>query len=192
MGLGLGDVVRRAVLAVSVTVGALVATAAQGTTGRSGLSSLTRAGREPLLIPAAMRAALARAGASPRGHALAQRSGKTFVEFPRAGNGNCYGIRKRDAARFAFTCWSDFPSPAHPILDQSVFGAKAGEPIHVIEAQGFAADGVAAVEVEDATGTAVARTPVVANVYSITALPRTGVRLVALDDEDRALFAVPR
>jgi hypothetical protein len=184
--------VRRAVFASFVLAGALASTAAQGTTDRLGLSSIANGGRERIVAGPAMRAELQPAGAGSEGRVLARRDGRTFIEFARAGNGNCYGIQKRDAARFAFTCWSDFPSPAHPILDQSVFGADAGEPIHLIEAQGFAADGVSVIAVEDATGTPIARVPVVANVYRLEGLPKTGVRLVALDASGRVLFAVPR
>jgi hypothetical protein len=182
----------RAVVAACVAVVALAATSAQGTTDRSRLSSLTNGGREPALVGAAMRAELRRAGATATGRIVARRDGKTFMEFHRAGDGNCYGIEKRRAARFSFTCWPDFPSPAHPILDQSVFGASTGDPIHLIEAQGFAADGVAAIAVEDATGTTLARIPVVANAYSLRGPSNAAVRLVALDVDGRVLFAVPR
>ena len=188
----MGDVVRRASLALCVGIVAMAATSAQGTTDRRDLSSLANRSREPVSVRGGMRVALQRAGAAARGRVLARRNGKTFMEFARAGSGNCYGIRKRDAVRFSFTCWSDFPSTAHPILDQSVFGANVGEPIHVMEAQGFAADGVAAVAVEDATSARIARVPVVGNVYSIERLPATGIRLVALDASGRVLFAVPR
>jgi hypothetical protein len=192
MGIGMGNVLRRASLAAAVACAALAATSAQGTTDRLGLSSFANHGRGPAAVAPAMRAALQRAGAVAPGRMLALRDGRAFIEFDRATGGNCYGIRRREVARFSFTCWSDFPSTAHPLLDQSVFGANVGEPIHVIEAQGFAADGVAAVAVEDATGTTVARTSVVGNVYSIEGLPATGIRLVALDGSGRVLFAVPR
>lgn len=183
---------RRVLLTLPCVAVALVSTSAQGTADRLGLSSLANAGRGSIAVGAAMRAELERAGAEARGRVLAHRNGAAFVEFTRAAGGNCYGIRKRDAARFAFTCWSDFPSAAHPILDQSVFGANVGEPIHLIEAQGFAADGVAGIRVEDSAGATIARVPVVDNVYRIEDVPQSAVRLVAVAADGRALSAVPR
>jgi hypothetical protein len=125
-------------------------------------------------------------------HMMAVLNQKEFVHLTRGDHGNCFGIKKRDETRFAFTCWDDFPSAAHPILDQSVFGAEAGEPIHVIQVDGFAADGIVEIDATDASGSVLARTPVIGNVYSLEAVPPAAVRLVALDAKGRPAFAVPR
>jgi hypothetical protein len=129
---------------------------------------------------------------SNRSHSMGVQNGREFVHFAKGDHRNCYGIKQRDATRFAFTCWDDFPSAAHPILDQSIFGADNGEPIHLIEVEGFAADGVVEIDATDAAGSVLARTPVVGNVYSLEAVPPAAVRLTALDAKGRTVFAVPR
>jgi hypothetical protein len=198
MGVGLGYRLRtrfgmalRMSLALPVVVLATAAAAAQGRTDRLELSTITNSGHVVLEIDARMRTELRHANASTRAMVMAVRHEKTFVEFGRTGKGNCFGIKRRAATRFSFTCWTDFPSPAHPILDESVFGADLGEPIHLIEAQGFAADGVASIAVEDAAGTVLSQTPVIDNVYSLETFSKSGVRLIAFDAAGRVVFAVP-
>jgi hypothetical protein len=139
-----------------------------------------------------MAAHLRRAGADPHGKLLAVRDGKSFLQFARDGNGDCFGIKKGNSQHFSFTCWDSFPSPAHPVLDDSTFGASVGEPIHALDVQGFAADGVASVAAEDVAGTVLALAPVMGNVYNLDAAPPSAVRLVALAADGTALFAVPR
>jgi hypothetical protein len=133
-----------------------------------------------------------------RGHAvnarlsvMAVRNGLEFVRSTRGEHRNCFGFAKHEVT-VALTCWDDFPSPAHPILDESVFGADRGEPLHVIQLQGFAADGVVEIDATDRDGDVLARTPVTDNVYSLDAVPPAAVRIVALDSSGRTVFAVPR
>src|SRR5204863_9910928 len=139
-----------------------------------------------------MRLELEHAGIAPRARLLAVRGRKTFVRLGGPGNDHCYAVKKGSAAQFGVTCWNDFPSAAHPILDLSTFGADAGGPVHVLDAQGITADGVASIVFTDGGGAVVARAPVTANVYASAGVPASAVRIVALDAEGRMLFAVPK
>ena len=193
MGIGLGSLVRRGVFALPVVfLVAAAAAAAGGRTDRLELATISNHGHGDVAVTRLMAAHLRRAGADPHGKILAERNGKTFVQFARDGTGDCFAIEKEKAKQFSFTCWDRFPSPDHPILDDSTFGANVGEPIHAIDIQGFTADGVASIVVEDAAGTALAVAPVVGNVYDLDYASPSAVRLVALAADGRPLFAVPR
>jgi hypothetical protein len=192
MGIRLGTFLKRSALALPVVLVAAAAAAAGERTDRVELTSISNHGQAPVEVSRMMAAHLRRAGADPHGRVLAVRGRKSFLQFARDGNGDCFGIKKGKSQRFSFTCWDSFPSPEHPLLDDSTFGANRGEPIHVLDTQGFAADGVASVALEDAAGTVLALTPVMGNVYNLEAVPPSAVRLVALGADGKPVFAVPR
>ena len=73
-----------------------------------------------------------------------------------------------------------------------MFGSDNGEPIHVIEVEGFAANGVVAIDLVDPAGVTLARVPTAGNVYSLAAVPPSTVRLVAVNPAGRPVAAVPR
>jgi hypothetical protein len=177
---------------VVVLLVAAAAVAAQARPQHGDLANVANVGRIPVRLAPAMREELRHARIAPRARLLAVHNGSTFVRLGGPGNDHCYGVKKGAADQFGFTCWDDFPSAAHPILDLSTFGSDDGGPMHVLDAQGIAADGVASVVFTDVSGTVVARAPVTANVYSSAALPAAAVRIVALDGKGRMLFAVPK
>jgi hypothetical protein len=74
-----------------------------------------------------------------------------------------------------------FPSPARPIIDFSRF--SNGE--HVA---GFAADGVASVDLLDAAGNVIASAPVSDNVYAIAGPPAGGAAVEALDAQGTVVY----
>ena len=166
--------------------------AAQGRGDGRPFTRIGNRGHAVLRLTPAVKRRLARADARGPIAVLAARNGKDFVRFSSSDHGDCYGVRRHGADTFAFTCWNDFPSPAHPLLDESVFGADDGEPLHAMVLQGFAADGVAAIEALDSSGAVLDRVPVAANVYSLDAVPRSAVRLIAVDSSGDAVAAIPR
>ena len=113
---------------------------------------------------------------------IATRNGRAFFVADRAGGGLCVSVADVGAPGVigSILCTPDFPSPARPILDESVFGPISSPQVHRLE--GFAADGVASVAVVTVDGIE-ATTRVGGNVYSRTDdLPKEPVRkLVALD-----------
>lgn len=186
-----GSVMIRTASFVSILLVAAVAAAAQAWPQHGGLASIANGGHAAVVLTAAMQTELRRAHVAPHARLLAVRGNRTFVRLGNPGNDHCYGVEKGAAGQFGFTCWDDFPSPAHPILDLSTFGAEGGGPIHLLDAEGVAADGVSTLAFVDAAGVVVGRVPVTRNVYSVAAPPQSTVRIVALDDRGRMLFAVP-
>jgi hypothetical protein len=79
-----------------------------------------------------------------------------------------------------------------PILDLSTveISPTAGQP-HLLRAEGFAADGVAAVALVDAHGGIVKRLPVTGNVYYDDAVPSNATGLEALAADGQELAQVP-
>ena len=85
-----------------------------------------------------------------------------------------------------------FPSPANPVLDYSwlpVTLGGAGDS-QIAQLKGFAADGVASVELIASDGTIVAAAAVEGNVYASTPLPPTtsGATIIALDSHANAVW----
>jgi hypothetical protein len=193
MGFGLGiRIVKRLSLLLPIVFLAVVSAAAQGGNDDSALSTISNTGHAVVSVDRAMKPALDGAGVDTPITVMAVRDQKQFVRFASKDRGLCFGVRNPDAAHFAFTCWNDFPSRAHPILDESAFGAETGEPLHILGLQGFAADGVAAIDLTDAAGVMLTRVPVTGNVYNLQAPPPSTVRLVAVDAAGKTLFSVPR
>lgn len=76
-----------------------------------------------------------------------------------------------------------FPSPDRPILDESLVGQDKGEPaMHYMRVEGFAADGVAAIRLLNATGNVIGTAIVNDNVYSLDAMPTEPVTSIAAVD----------
>lgn len=123
---------------------------------------------------------------------IATRNGRAFFVADRAGGGLCVSVADVGAPRVigSILCTPDFPSPARPILDESVFGPMISSP-HVHRLEGFAADGVASVAVVTVDGLE-AVTSVEGNVYSRTdGLPKEPVReIVALDANGERLYGM--
>jgi len=137
------------------------------------------AGVEPRL-PASTEASMARVGAANL-RRIATRDGNSYYVANRAGGGLCVTIVHRgDRTPFSgYLCSPDFPSPKMPIADESVFGAGSIDDPIVTRLEGFAADGVASVEVVTLSGSRAAA-DVEDNVYLRTDdLPRERVREIS-------------
>lgn len=86
-----------------------------------------------------------------------------------------------------------FPSPERPVLDQSVIEVSREDASpHVVRLEGLAADAVKSVALTEETGSILARTPVIDNVYvRTTGLPRGPVsRIVALDQRGETIWTM--
>lgn len=128
----------------------------------------------------------------PTGKALlmAERGAIAFFRIPLADGGSCFytGRRADDGERYDVgggACGGGFPTPSHPILDQSPIQADGPGGFLVMRIEGFAADGVKTVAVTDLSGKVVAETAVTQNVYKITAYPPGGVSELRALDEGR-------
>jgi hypothetical protein len=128
---------------------------------------------------------------------IAERAGRAYFVVDKRDGSHCYAVGYTGQADLfgQITCPISpaFPSPERPILDLAVYhgqfapsggGASPGGMTCCLwRLEGFAADGVASVGVETASGTVEAVTPVQDNVYIRTSkLPSEAVRaIVALD-----------
>jgi hypothetical protein len=137
---------------------------------------------------------LRRVGAVGSVRLIAVRGTRRYYRITRRAGRDCFGIGATAASgdHFSVACSAAFPSPERPILDRSVFGADTGESLHVITLEGFAADGVATIGLENLAGVVARRIRVTGNVYRLGAVPPGLVRIVALDTNGKVLFAVPK
>ncbi len=142
-------------------------------------------------VPASAQESLTRAKAAHL-RLIATRDGRSYYVANLAGGGLCVTITwpgDPDPLR-GYLCSPNFPSPRQPVADKSAF-AGAPEAPKVRRLEGFAADGVTAIEVIAANGSRVT-TPVEDNVYLRTdGLPRTPVReVLALDASGQPVATV--
>jgi hypothetical protein len=85
-----------------------------------------------------------------------------------------------------------FPSADMPILDlPTVEISRTEGQAHLLRAEGFATDGVAAVALVDAHGSIIQRLPVTGNVYYDDAIPSNTTGLEALAATGQVLAQVP-
>jgi hypothetical protein len=85
---------------------------------------------------------------------IATREGTSYYVADREGGGLCVTINYLGTRHpfSGYLCSPDFPSPKMPILDETVFGGPLAAPV-VRRLEGFAADGVASVELVTVAGT---------------------------------------
>jgi hypothetical protein len=104
-------------------------------------------------LPASAKESLARVQ-SANLRRIATREGTSYYVADREGGGLCVTIvRPDDRTPFSgYLCSPDFPSPEQPIADESVFGSSPAAPV-IRRLEGFAADGVARVELVTVDGT---------------------------------------
>jgi hypothetical protein len=131
----------------------------------------------------------------PTGRAflMATRGETAYLRVPLKDGETCF-FTGRAAKRGAFdlgggSCWN--PAPRFPILDLSPIQASGPGGFQVLQVQGFAADGVASIALEDLGGQTIAEAAVRDNVYKLTAYPPGGVSaLVARDTGEHVLQRV--
>jgi hypothetical protein len=129
---------------------------------------------------------------------MARRGGRAFYRI----GAECFATGPARPTTQSFSqigCPTQFPSPASPILDFTVFhspGASAeGRPrrLTVYRSTGFAADGVAKVAFVDGAGEVVAETPVVDNTYIFDLSPSgENLRIAAFSTTGERVFEQPK
>jgi len=104
-------------------------------------------------LPASAEESLARVQAADL-RRIATREGTSYYVADREGGGLCVTINYPGTRHpfSGYSCSPDFPSPKMPVLDESVFGGPPTAPV-IRRLEGFAADGVASVEVVTLAGT---------------------------------------
>jgi hypothetical protein len=117
---------------------------------------------------------------------MATRGSTAYLRVPRDDGATCFftgrAAKKRGAFDLGSGSCSWTPVARFPILDDSPIQASGPGGFKVLQVQGFAADGVATIALEDLEGRTIAESAVRDNVYKLTAYPPGGVSaLVALD-----------
>lgn len=125
-------------------------------------------------LPEERRAALRKAGLTEI-RRLATVAGTSFYVFEFSSGRRCYdAVHRPKIVGGIGRCLAPsraFPTPEDPVLDLSLVGADAGEPMHTLTLQGIAADGVASVGVLGSDGSVYGKTAVDRNVFVSTGLP---------------------
>jgi hypothetical protein len=128
---------------------------------------------------------------------LAVRNGRALYRIERANGEPCFGAGRASdlGTPGSLMCQhGGFPSAGDPILDFSIYEGTShtSREFGLYRAEGFAADGVAAVEFFRPDGTVVLRVPVNDNVYESSAVPKGPVAGAwAVDKDGKRLGSSP-
>jgi hypothetical protein len=131
------------------------------------------------------------------GNVLAVRHGRVLYRLEQANGDPCFGVgpaEKLGSPGSVICPRGGFPTAGSPILDFSVYEGTRHDvrELSLYRAEGFAADGVAAVEFFRPDGTVVLTVPVSGNVYSTTAVPKGPVAgAYAVDKNGKRLGRSP-
>jgi hypothetical protein len=188
-----------AAAAVAITAGALlvVGTRATGSTPDGELAQMSNDG-QPVDLGPGQRQELENVGAT-RASLLAVRDNRAFYRLLREDGTVCYAVNSTNEPDHVGNTVCpltplSFPTPTQPVLDLSIFESTShviGD-VHVVAAQGFAADGVATVALLDRDGRVIARGRPVGNVYAVdVATGRLATTVVAYDRRKAEVFRVP-
>ena len=160
-------------LAFAVVVGAVAAgvIATRGSASRDGATLSNRGGPAIAIRGLRMKFATVRTG-----HVLATRNGRVYYRLTTMSGEPCYGVgfAANSGSPGSVVCQKGgFPSSGDPLLDLSVYeGARHDvKEFSLVRAEGFAADGVAAVEFFRPNGRVALSVRVAGNVYSAAAVP---------------------
>jgi hypothetical protein len=112
--------------------------------------------------------------------------------FYRIGNGtrpDCFAVGPAAPAAYHFgriRC-SNFPSAETPVLPLVLFRGEPGTKPRIWRCEGFAADGVVSIALQDAAGNVLARTAVEDNMFRFDPIPEGSSVLVGLDSADKVV-----
>jgi hypothetical protein len=137
---------------------------------------------------ARQQAVLAMTGTQGKLRLLANYGSDAYFQVAGSPRGTCFAIGGPQTLD-VIDCDPNFPSE-EPVLDVSVVHTDSAGNASFYRVEGWASDGVGSVEVEDATGAAIAEVPVQNNIYSIDpeSLPTGAVTIVAKDQSGADIF----
>jgi hypothetical protein len=182
-----------------VVVGVLVGTAVAGmlvTRGDASQAGAKLSNRGAHAI--AIRGLTMKTATIRTGNVLAIRNGRALYRLNVVGGGTCFGAGPAGdiGSPGSVTCpRGGFPrTGGEPLLDFSVYEGTRHDlrELALYRAEGFAADGVAAVEFLRPNGDVALRVPVSGNVYSATSVPKGPIAgLAAVDKDGKRLWHSP-
>jgi hypothetical protein len=122
------------------------------------------------------------------GHVLAMRHGRVFYRLRTVSGDPCFGVGFATdvGTPGSVVCQRGFPAGGNPVLDLSVYEGTRHDALELslIRVEGFAADGVAAIQFFRPNGDIALTVPVRSNVYSAASIPRGPIAGYAAVDED--------
>lgn len=122
------------------------------------------------------------------GRVLATRNGRVFYGLRTASGDPCFGVGSATdvGAPGSVVCRRGFPSNGDPVLDLSVYEGTRHDAreFSLFRVEGFAADGVAAIQFFRPNGDVAMTVPVSRNVYSAPSIPRGPIAGFAAVDKD--------
>ena len=177
-----------ALVAAAAAVTAVVAT--QGGASRDD-ATLSNHGR-----PIAMRTRLANSAPIETAMLLDVRNGRALYRLTLGDGDVCFaaGSARDVGTPGSVICPPGFPRAGEPILDLSVYeGTRRGvREFSLYRAEGFAVDGIAAVEFFRPNGDVALTVPVAGNVYSASSVPKGPIwGLAALDKDGKRVWRSP-
>jgi hypothetical protein len=129
---------------------------------------------------------------------IATRAGRAFYRLLRPDGTVCYAVDLVGGDHVGNTDCPErataFPTATNPVLDFTIFESTSHVPgdVHVVSAQGFAADGVKSVALLDRSGRVVARDRTSGNVYAVDVpVGRTATTVVAYDAQHAEVYRLP-
>jgi hypothetical protein len=179
-----------AVLAgVAVVAGVLVT---RGGASR-GEATLSNRGRSTIAIHGLR----LRSARIPSGDVLAVRNGRAFYRLNRVNGDPCFGAGPAGdlGSPGSVICpRGGWPRAGDPVLDFSVYEGTRHDirELSLFRVEGFAADGVAAIEFFRPNGDVALTVPVVGNVYAATDVPKGPIAgFAAVDKDGKRLWRSP-
>jgi hypothetical protein len=131
------------------------------------------------------------------GHVLATRNGRVYYRLTTVTGDPCYGVGFATdlGSPGSVVCQhGGFPSSGNPVLDFSVYEGTRHDlkEFSLYRAEGFAADGVAAVEFLRPNGEVALSVPVSGNVYSAADVPQGAIAgYAAVDKQGKRFWRSP-
>jgi hypothetical protein len=178
-----------------ILVGAAVAAGALVTQGGASRddAALSNRGRPTMAI----RGLQINSARITSGNVLAVRRSRALYRLNRANGEPCYGVGPANelGSPASVICpRGGFPRPGNPVLDFSVYEGTRHDlrELSLYRVEGFAADGVAAVEFFRPNGAVALTVPVAGNVYATASVPSGPVAgMAALDKSGKRVWRSP-
>jgi hypothetical protein len=130
------------------------------------------------------------------GNVLATRNGRVFYRMRTVSGDPCFGVGFATdvGSPGSAVCQRGFPSSGNPVLDLSVYEGTRHDALELslFRVEGFAANGVAAIQFFRPNGNVALTVPVSGNVYSAASPPKGPIAgYAALDKEGMQVWRSP-
>jgi hypothetical protein len=193
---------KKGVLLVLAALGLAAATVGSATVLRaapspdSALVGVSNTGTLVAIAPTAdmaLRRAVRNGEAAGLQYLLDARGDRAFYRIENGSKPDCFAVGPTGPAGYHFGAiqCANFPSAEQPVLPFVLVRGAAGSPPSLWRSEGIAADGVARMALQDASGKLVARTPVEGNVFRFESIPDGSAALVGMDSAHKVVYFLP-